>query len=130
MQFLKCLLLPVLALFLALPLAAADKKQDPNFRFGLPAVVSSDDREAYPIQRPQYFLSYNGTKRTPNWVCWRLRHEDIGKAARGPFVPDPELASNFAKVTAHIYDGSGFDRGHMCPAQDRSATQADMDATF
>src|SRR5262249_10607648 len=28
------------------------------------------------------------------------------------------------------YDGSGFDRGHLCPAQDRSRSQADMDATF
>src|SRR5205823_5884652 len=27
-------------------------------------------------------------------------------------------------------DGSGFDRGHQCPAQDRSSSQKDMDATF
>jgi endonuclease G len=33
-------------------------------------------------------------------------------------------------VTSHVYDGSGFDRGHMCPAKDRSATQEDCDATF
>ena len=36
---------------------------------------------------------------------------DIGKAARGPFSPDPLLPSGFAKVTSHVYDGSGFDRG-------------------
>jgi endonuclease G len=40
------------------------------------------------------------------------------------------LPRGFAKVTSHVYDGSGFDRGHMCPAQDRSRTQEDMDATF
>src|SRR5207248_1634845 len=36
----------------------------------------------------------------------------------------------FARVTSHVYDGSGFDRGHMCPAKDRSARQEDCDATF
>src|SRR5262245_41667292 len=61
---------------------------------------------------------------------WELRKEDIGKAARGPFSPDPLLPSGFAKVTSHVYDGSGFDRGHQCPAKDRSATQKDCDATF
>jgi endonuclease G len=40
------------------------------------------------------------------------------------------LPKGFAKVTSHAYDGSGFDRGHMCPAKDRSAKQADCDATF
>jgi endonuclease G len=59
-----------------------------------------------------------------------LRQEDVGKAKRGPFALDPLLPTVFAKVTSDVYDGSGFDRGHMCPAQDRSATQGDMDATF
>src|SRR5262249_22326792 len=51
-------------------------------------------------------------------------------ASRGPFQPDPLLPKGFARVTSHVYDGSGFDRGHLCPAKDRSATQADCDATF
>jgi endonuclease G, mitochondrial len=33
-------------------------------------------------------------------------------------------------VAAGVYTGSGFDRGHQCPAKDRSATQEDCDATF
>jgi endonuclease G, mitochondrial len=60
----------------------------------------------------------------------QLRQEDIGSAARGPFMPDPLLPKNFPHVTSHDYDGSGLDRGHMCPAKDRSATQGDIDATF
>jgi endonuclease G len=117
-------------LLLALPLAAREpKSHNRNVRFGLPAPASTD-REAYLIERPQYVLSYNGKARIPNWVYWRLTHEDIGKAARGPFVPDPMLPENITKVTSHVYDGSGFDRGHMCAAQDRSSTQKDMDATF
>jgi endonuclease G len=129
MLFLKRYLLPVVALLLALPVATSVKEPNANVRFGLPAPASTD-RDAYLIERPQYVLSYNASTRTPNWVCWRLTHEDIGKSVRGPFVPDPLLPGNIAKVTSHVYDGSGFDRGHMCPAQDRSSSQADMDATF
>jgi endonuclease G len=51
-------------------------------------------------------------------------------ADRGPFEPDPLSPKGFARVTSHAYDGSGFDRGHMCPAKDRSADQKDCDATF
>jgi DNA/RNA non-specific endonuclease len=126
----KRILLAALPLLLALPLAAAEPQEvNRNVRFGLPAPASKD-RDAYLIERPQYVLSYNAKSHTPNWVCWRLAADDIGKAARGPFSPDPLLPGNIAKVTSHVYDASGFDRGHMCPAQDRSSTQADMDATF
>jgi hypothetical protein len=85
----KRLLLAVGALLFALPLAACkpDEAKGPNrnVRFGLPAAAGTE-REAYLIERPQYVLSYNARTRTPNWVCWRLAREDIGKAARGPFV--------------------------------------------
>jgi endonuclease G len=105
---------------------------DRNVRFGLPAPAKTEPswREAYLIARPQYSLSYNAKTRTANWVSWELRKDDVDHAQRGAFEPDPLLPAGFAKVTSHAYDGSGFDRGHMCPAQDRSSSQADMDATF
>jgi endonuclease G len=108
------------------------EEPSPNVRFGLPSPAKADpkQRDDYLIERPQYTLSYNATTRRPNWVSWRLRKADIGKAERGPFEPDPLLPKGFAKVTSHTYDGSGFDRGHMCPAKDRSAEQKDCDATF
>jgi endonuclease G len=105
---------------------------NPNVRFGLPAPAQADpgSREAYLLERPQYVLSYNAETRTPNWVCWRLRAADIGHVPRQPFEPDPDLPHGFARVTARDYDGSGFDRGHMCPAKDRSATEEDSKAVF
>jgi endonuclease G len=111
---------------------APTREANRNYRFGLPGLASTDprDREAYRIERTQYVLSYNAKPRTPNWVCWALSKEDIGTATRGPFAQDPLLPEGIAKVASSVYDGGGFDRGHMCPAQDRSATQADMDATF
>jgi endonuclease G len=129
--------------YLLLPLillagCTAPRTQEPNrevnrnVRFGMPSPAKADpeEREDYLIERPQYVLSYNAGTRTPNWVSWCLRRGDIGKAERGPFEPDPLLPRGFAHVTSRVYDGSGFDRGHMCPARDRSATQEDCDATF
>src|SRR5436305_3234586 len=126
-----------LALLSALLLAAAaaadpGRQANPNVRFGMPAPARADpaDREAYLVERPQYVLSYDAKRRRPNWVSWRLHEKDVGHAQRGPFVPDPLLPRNFPHVTSAAFSGGGFDRGHMCPAQDRSGAQADMDATF
>src|SRR5262249_54399410 len=122
---------PLLALLLAAAPPAA-QEANRNVRFGMPSPAKADpkQREDYLVVRPQYVLSCNAEKRTANWVCWQLRAEAIGTAARGPFAPDPLLPRGFARVTSHVYDGSGFDRGHLCPAKDRSATQKDCDATF
>ncbi len=128
------LLVPLAALAAALaPLSAEPTRQvSPHAPYGLPASRTrpAAEDEDYRIQRPQYVLSYNGDKLRPNWVAWRLEADDLGKSSRGPFEPDPLLPRDIAKVTTHDYDGSGFDRGHMCPAQDRSGQQKDMDATF
>jgi endonuclease G len=119
-----------LTLFLTGPLAADEPNR--NVRFGLPSPAVNDpkQREDFLIERPQFVLSYNAKTKGPNWVCWRLSKDDLDKATRGPFIPDPLLPQGFARVTSHVFDGSGFDRGHMCPAQDRSSSQKDMDATF
>lgn len=103
-----------------------------NIRFGMPGPAFKDpkERENYLIARPQYVLSYNNKKRTPNWVCWELRKDDIGSAPRQAFRPYEGLPQGFVKVVSHEYNDSGFDRGHMCPAKDRSATVEDCKATF
>jgi endonuclease G len=95
-----------------------------------PAEAKASSREAYLIERPQYVLSYNAKTKTPNWVSWRLRKEDIGSAARAAFQPDPDLPKGFPKVSAGVYTGSGFDRGHICPAKDRSASADDSVVAF
>jgi endonuclease G len=112
--------------------AAVFEAGGPNTRFGLPSLASAEPsrREDFLIERPQYVLAYNAKTHGPNWVSWRLRQSDIGNAARAVFEPDPALPRGFARVTTHAFDGSGFDRGHMCPAKDRSATADDCAATF
>jgi len=135
---LKHLLLPALALVPAiafsmfLPRGGRTEETNRNVRFGMPTPARADilHREDYLIERTQYVLSYNARKLTPNWVAWRLHRDDLGKSVRGAFEPDPLLPVGILRVNTHVFDGSGFDRGHMCPAQDRSSKQEDMDATF
>jgi endonuclease G, mitochondrial len=127
------ILAPLLAVLLAAVPALAEEP-NPNIRFGFPAPAKADSetsREAYLIARPQYVLSYNAKTRTPNWVAWRLTEADIGNTPRSAFEPDPALPLGvIARVTAHDYDGCGLDRGHMCPAKDRSASAEDSRAVF
>ena len=83
---------------------------NPNVRFGLPSMPDAQRRTPL-LERPQYVLRYNGQTLTPDWVCWRLRADDIGQTPRGVFEPDPHLPAGFPRVTSHDYDGVGFDRG-------------------
>ena len=70
------------------------------------------------IKREGYTVSYNTKYRIANYVAWKLTPERMrGSAKRAQFFEDPELASN-EKVYFGDYSGSGFDRGHMCPAGD------------
>jgi endonuclease G len=127
----KSPILLVLTLLATSPQLPAEEPNR-NILFGMPSPAKADPerREDYLIARRQYVLSYNAKTKTPNWVSWCLRKGDIGMAERVSFKPDPMLPRGFSRVTSHVYDGSGFDRGHMCPARDRSATQKDIDATF
>jgi endonuclease G, mitochondrial len=104
-----------------------------NVRFGKPAEAKADpeSRNAYLIERPQYVLSYNDSTKNPNWVCWNLNKGDLGKAQRNlRFVPDPDLPAGFDRVAHGDYDGSGFDRGHMCASADRADSEENNDVTY
>ncbi|HZZ79869.1 MAG TPA: DNA/RNA non-specific endonuclease [Gemmataceae bacterium] len=119
---LLCLSAVLFAALVGTVSTGAQDVTNPNIRFGMPSPAKKDanHRDAYLIARPQYVLSYNATTRTPNWVSWVLRKSDIGNAKRGAFKPDPLLPAGFTQVTSAAYTGSGFHRGHMCPAADRS----------
>lgn len=67
----------------------------------------------------------------PVEVRWLLNRSDIGQAERSPawrFKPD--LPKSLMRVRHQDYNNSGYDRGHLCPAQDRSKSTSDMKRTF
>jgi endonuclease G len=100
---------------------------------GNPSAATADasDRNNFLMVKPYYALSYNEQKGTPNWVSWRLTEEDLGNAPRKRgFDPDFALPPGITRITQSDYNGSGFDRGHMCPHGDRAANDAMSVATF
>src|SRR5262249_1784481 len=80
-----------------------------NIRFGMPAEAKADPehRDAFLMDRPQYVLSYNDSKRISNWVCWNLNKADIGNTQRSAFAIDPDLPNGFRRIKHGDYDGSG-----------------------
>lgn len=71
------------------------------------------------IRHTGYALSYNSETNCPNWVAWELtRSEASAHGSRNPdFYPDPQVDGRH-QVTTQDYKGSGYTRGHMCPAGD------------
>jgi endonuclease G len=89
------------------------------------------------ISRRQYVISYNRSRRSPNWVAWHLQASDIGTVGRSnQFNKDPDLEQYLAStgidnaVDTREYNGSCFDRGHQIPSADRTSTDTDNQETF
>jgi endonuclease G, mitochondrial len=104
-----------------------------NLIMGKPSNAKTDPKNAkndFLISREEYALSYNDSLGIPNWVSWYLTKSQIGSQERSDFKVDPDLPAGFKKVTPDDYTNTGFNRGHMCPAKDRSTNAAANQATF
>lgn len=107
--------------------------KDDNMAMGNPSNASTTDTHInnYLIEKPQFSLSYNNSKGIPNWVSWHLSPAWKGEAIRCDcFAVDTNLPSTYYKASTTSYSHSGFDRGHMCPSEDRDLSKADNTATF
>lgn len=70
------------------------------------------------INKVSYVVSYNKDTRCPNWVAWKLtaEHTDGPLKRMNNFHEDEECP--LPRATLQDYRGSGWSRGHMCPAGD------------
>ena len=93
-------------------------------------VANYDISEIY-LERTGYTLSFNPETNIPNWVAWVLDADKLveRESRSDKFVPDPDLNPRRA-VNTKDYTGSGWDRGHMCPAGDNRWHWRAMDETF
>jgi endonuclease G len=84
----------------------------------------------YTIQHSYYTLSYSSTHRQAEYSYYYLSPESIlgGQARTDDFRIDPKVKANAVKSTD--YQGSGYDRGHLCPAADMSLNLTAMSETF
>ncbi len=132
LRLLLLALVSVLVLVVLIPSAEARTVASDNLVLGNPsgATTSTVAETNYLIQRTQYALSYHRNNGIANWVSWHLDSQDLGSTPRGNFRTDTSLPSGWYRVTTSDYTGSGYDRGHMVPSGDRTASTADNDAVF
>jgi endonuclease G, mitochondrial len=128
------LLLLALAVVLAAAPAQAQLAISVHLTLGNPsgAVVDPAAPDNYLIVRDQYALAYQRDRGIPRWVSWHLDSASLGTADRytGNFITDTSLPVGWYRVTHDDYTNSGYDRGHMTPSADRSASDPDNEATF
>ena len=78
-----------------------------------------------------FIVVYSPALRIPQSVDWVLHRSDLGNSRREPswrFAEDTRVSR--PRACHSDYNRSGFDRGHMVPAADRSATICAMRSTF
>ena len=110
---------------------STEPTRDEQLALGNPSGANNSDPDNYLIVKPVYALSYNRQRGTANWVSWHL-----SAAWKGPFTrannfrPDPDLPQGWYAAKTTDYTNTGFDRGHLCPSDDRDASPEDNSATF
>ena len=108
----------------------ATKKVKHTENLEIPAPMESNKELV--LQRTNYTLSFNKSTNLPNWVAWRLDKKKLAEKVnrdRYKFVADPDMSGKNAVVTQD-YARSGYDRGHMCPANDSRWSGEAMKESF
>lgn len=82
------------------------------------------------VHHSYYSLSYNESYEQAEWVAYVLdkRHLTYDDRTRPYFIEDPWVTTKSADW--RNYRGSGYDRGHLCPAGDRRFSEQAYNETF
>lgn len=82
------------------------------------------------IRNTYYSLDFNGEHKQPNWVYYMLTHTHInGSTPRSSTFKDCKHGE-VRSATNKDYKGSGYDKGHLCPAADMKLCKQAMVETF
>ena len=86
--------------------------------------------KGYIINHTYYTLSYTNSDRQSEFAYYYLSPQSIngGQSRTDDFRIDPKVKSN--PVSSTGYQGSGYDRGHLCPAADMALNKTSMSETF
>ena len=86
--------------------------------------------KGYLIEHSYYAISYSEANRQAEWVAYALTPSSINgpQERTDDFKIDPKVKKN--PVGSGDYSGSGYDRGHLCPAADKKLNLTAMSETF
>ena len=90
----------------------------------IPRVLS--DLPVQILNRKAYTVSYNDSSKCPNWVAWHLtaEHADGEWPRDNNYYEDEDVP--LPRASNDDYRGSGWSRGHMCPAGDNKWDEVAM----
>ncbi len=82
------------------------------------------------IMHEHFTLSYSEPHEQAEWVAYLLKKEHLtyDDRKRPYFIEDPKVRTKSADW--RNYKGSGYDRGHLCPAGDRRFSEQAYNETF
>lgn len=82
------------------------------------------------VKHRYYSLSYNEPFEQAEWVAYVLKKSQLTRDQRKRpfFIEDPKVKTKSADW--RNYKGSGYDRGHLCPAGDRRFSEQAYNETF
>ncbi len=82
------------------------------------------------IKHDHFSLSYKEPYEQAEWVAYTLKREHLtyDDRKRPYFIEDPKVRTKSADW--RNYRGSGYDRGHLCPAGDRRFSEYAYNETF
>lgn len=82
------------------------------------------------VEHQHFTLSYHERYEQAEWVAYVLKREHLTnhERERPYFIEDPKVRTKSADW--RNYKGSGYDRGHLCPAGDRRFSEYAFNETF
>ncbi len=103
---------------------------DPAKKTEIPKMFLPSSTTGAVVTHEHFMLSYNDPYEQAEWVAYMLKKEHMtyDDRKRPYFIEDPKVKTKSADW--RNYKGSGYDRGHLCPAGDRRFSEQAYNETF
>ncbi|WP_299529481.1 DNA/RNA non-specific endonuclease [Ulvibacterium sp.] len=110
--------------------ASYSTKEGEGLRTTIPSIYLPSSTTGVLVDHNHFLLSYNEPFEQAEWVAYILKKEHLTQddRKRPYFIEDPKIKTKSADW--RNYRGSGYDRGHLCPAGDRRFSEQAYNETF